>query len=324
MSAALSVDRFRLGLRLFGSLRALFFEEGGLVLHVADERVHDGLCEAEYGGAEDDAGDAEGVRARDEADEHPVEVEALGAARGELRPQEERGACGHRDADEKVGGRGRRPVLEDEQVDADGDVDGPLAEQREEAYQEGRERQRHGERHAEDEVHHEYRHGLQRLVYHHREERAAERPADVQHQPLVERHEVARNPQLDVGGEPHALRQHVEEREEEDGGRDEQERRALANLLEQLARAHDRLGERALKSGARVAEAHRVRERAAYALDYLLAALLRFVPSTVARNLLPAVRDRRDERDDDERNRYQRAPRARAQSSLQPLLHRQK
>src|SRR3712207_577478 len=77
-----SVDR--LGLRLFRALRALFFEERGLVLHVADERVHDCLGEAEYGRAEYDAGDAEGVRARDEADEHPVEVEALGAARGEL------------------------------------------------------------------------------------------------------------------------------------------------------------------------------------------------------------------------------------------------
>src|SRR5436190_22354390 len=61
----------------FVPLRPLLLEERGLVLHVADERVHDRLGEAEYGGAEDDAGDAEGVDACDEADEHPVEVEAL-------------------------------------------------------------------------------------------------------------------------------------------------------------------------------------------------------------------------------------------------------
>src|SRR5919205_1358958 len=124
-------------LRLFGALRALFFEERGLVLHVARERVHDGLGEAEDGGAEDDAGDAEGVDARHESDQHPVEVEALGAARGELRAEYERGADGHRQADEEVDGGRRGAVLEDEEEDADGDVDGPLAEQREEADEEG-------------------------------------------------------------------------------------------------------------------------------------------------------------------------------------------
>src|SRR5437764_13881770 len=71
--------------RFFGLLRPLLFEERGLVLHVADERVHDRFGEAEYGWAEHDAGDAEGVDACDEADEHPVEVEALGCVRGELR-----------------------------------------------------------------------------------------------------------------------------------------------------------------------------------------------------------------------------------------------
>src|ERR1051325_3637355 len=100
------------------------------------------------------------------------------------------------------------------------------------------------------------------------------RAADVHHEAFVERHEVARHAQLYVSGEAHALREHVEEREEEYRRRDEQQRRALAHDLEDLARAHDRLREDALQKRARVAEPHGVVERVAYPSDYGVAALL--------------------------------------------------
>src|SRR2546423_1950668 len=149
--------------RFFGLLRPLLLEERGLVLHVSDERVYDRFGEAEYGGAEQDAGDAEGVDSCDEADEHPVEVEALGGVGGELRAHDQGRECSDERADEEVRGGCARLVPEDEQVDADGDVDRPLAEQREEADEEDYERERDGERHAEEEVHQEVTTGLRGL-----------------------------------------------------------------------------------------------------------------------------------------------------------------
>src|ERR1700749_1089100 len=169
-----------------GLLRPLFLKKRGLVVHVADERVHDRLREAEYRGAEDYAGNAEGVNSGDESDEHPVEIESLRRARGDLRTHDESRERRDGDADEKIGHSRRRLLPEDEQIDADGDVDEPLADERKEADEEDREREHDRERHAEDEVEYEDYDGLQRLVNHHGDERAAQSAADVLAQTVVE------------------------------------------------------------------------------------------------------------------------------------------